>query len=52
MSAGKLAAQVSHAPMAFLTAPLSDAKGNKTQRNEQKRSQTRESSKDWNTENK
>ena len=29
MSAGKLAAQVSHASMAFLTAPLRDAKGNK-----------------------
>ena len=29
MSAGKLAAQVSHASMAFLTTPLKDAKGNK-----------------------
>ncbi len=29
MSAGKLAAQVSHASMAFLTAPLRDAKGDK-----------------------
>lgn len=29
MSAGKLAAQVSHASMAFLTAPLRDTKGNK-----------------------
>lgn len=29
MSAGKLAAQVSHASMAFLAAPLRDAKGNK-----------------------
>lgn len=29
MSAGKLAAQVSHASMAFLTAPLRDAKCNK-----------------------
>lgn len=29
MSAGKLAAQVSHASMAFLTAPLRAAKGNK-----------------------
>ena len=29
MFAGKLAAQVSHASMAFLTAPLRDAKGNK-----------------------
>lgn len=29
MSAGKLAAQVSHASMAFLTAPLRDMKGNK-----------------------
>lgn len=29
MSAGKLAAQVSHASMAFLTAPLRNAKGDK-----------------------
>ena len=29
MSAGKLAAQVSHASMAFLTAPLRDVKGDK-----------------------
>ena len=29
MFAGKLAAQVSHASMAFLTAPLRDAKGDK-----------------------
>ena len=29
MFAGKLAAQVSHASMAFLTAPLRDAKCNK-----------------------
>ncbi len=29
MSAGKLAAQVSHASMAFLTTPLRNAKGDK-----------------------
>ena len=29
MSAGKLSSQVSHASMAFLTAPLRDAKGDK-----------------------
>lgn len=29
MSAGKLAAQVSHASMAFLTAPLRNAEGEK-----------------------
>ena len=33
MSAGKLAAQVSHASMAFLTAPLRNAKGDKKMKN-------------------